>query len=167
MTSRGEWQCSEGGRVHSFGASCPLAPFRSLLGGTNRDSVARSVARPLTPSSNKPKPKWGSKPHLRSLWLHSISPLISDPPHKLLSGREERERARDMKRSSTLLVTPSPTARARGEGGRGRAGEHVCQMDGWRRREKGCNDGSGVVRSTAKNEPHRSLDRVAQRLKRG
>ena len=77
-----------------------------------------------------------------------------------MSGREERERARDMKRSSTLLVTPSPTAREE------TAGEHVCQMDGWRRREKGCNDGSGVVRSTAKNEPHRSLDRVAQRLKR-
>ena len=59
-----------------------------------------------------------------------------------------------MKRSSTLLVTPSPTAREEKAGGR--AGEHVCQMDGWRRREKGCNDGSGVVRSTAKNEPHRS-----------
>ena len=84
-------------------------------------------------------------------------------------GERERERARDMKRSSTLLVTPSPTAREeKADGrGRGRAGEHVCQMDGWRRREKGCNGGSGVVRSTAKNEPHRSLDRVAQRLKRG
>ena len=122
------------GRESSFIWRLMSAPFRSLLGGTNRDSVARPLARPLTPSSNKPKPKWGSKPHLRSLWLHSISPLISDPPHKLLSGREgRREGARDMKRSSTLLVTPSPTAREEKAGGR--TGGRACLSDGWMEEE--------------------------------
>ena len=117
----------------------------SFIARWDQPRLGRSLARPLTLSSNNPKPKWGSKPHLRSLWLHSISPLISDPPHKLLRERAS-ERASDMKRFSTLLVTPSPTAR----GERERAGERACLSDGWMER---CNNGSGVVHATAKNEP--------------
>ena len=90
-------------------------------------TATRSLARPLTPSSNKPKPKWGSKPHLRSLWLHSISPLISDPPHKLLSGREERESERHEEVFDFTCHTFAHSER--GEGGR------ACLSDGWMEEE--------------------------------
>ena len=83
----GQSQCfGRGGRVHSFGASCPLRFVHCPVGPTAARSPTLHCLS-LSSQPNNSKPKWGSKPHLRSLWLHSISPLISDPPHKLLRER--------------------------------------------------------------------------------
>ena len=120
------------GKESSFIWRLVSAPFRSLLGRTYRGplALAHSVSLPL-PRPHNSKPKWGSKPHLRSLWLHSISPLISDPPHKLLSERGRGSGRASERHEEVFDFTCHTFAHSeRRERASGRASMFVRWMDG-------------------------------------